>query len=164
MDSHSFSLSSSHWVTTARSFNHLEVQLLHQIEAVVSSDSIDDLRQGHRLTKPRRLVCNDNSSQIKISCKEWEALATSYLFVMKLKGLVTQSCLTLCDHVHCSPPGSPIPGILQARTGVGYHSLLQGIFPTQVSNLSPLHCRQILYHLSPGEAYKEKSKFPSLVS
>ena len=72
MDSHSFSLSSSHWVTTARSFNHLEVQLLHQIEAVVSSDSIDDLRQGHRLTKPRRLVCNDNSSQIQISCKEWE--------------------------------------------------------------------------------------------
>ena len=27
-------------------------------------------------------------------------------------------------------------------------SLLQGIFPTQGSNLSLLHCRQILYHLS----------------
>ena len=27
-----------------------------------------------------------------------------------------QSCLTLCDPRDGSPPGSPIPGILQART------------------------------------------------
>ena len=27
-----------------------------------------------------------------------------------------QSCLTLCDPIDDSPPGSPIPGILQART------------------------------------------------
>ena len=29
---------------------------------------------------------------------------------------VTQSCPTLCDPIDSSPPGSPIPGILQART------------------------------------------------
>ena len=34
------------------------------------------------------------------------------------------------------------------NTGVGCHSLLQGIFPTQGSNLGLLHCMQILYHLS----------------
>ena len=27
-----------------------------------------------------------------------------------------QSCLTLCNPMDCSPPGSPVPGILQART------------------------------------------------
>ena len=27
-----------------------------------------------------------------------------------------QSCLTLCDPMDGSPPGSPVPGILQART------------------------------------------------
>ena len=27
-----------------------------------------------------------------------------------------QSCPTLCDPIDCSPPGSPVPGILQART------------------------------------------------
>ena len=27
-----------------------------------------------------------------------------------------QSCLTLCDPTDGSPPGSPVPGILQART------------------------------------------------
>ena len=27
-----------------------------------------------------------------------------------------QSCPTLCDSTDSSPPGSPVPGILQART------------------------------------------------
>ena len=39
------------------------------------------------------------------------------------------------------------------NTGVGCHYLLQGIFPTQGSNLGLLHCRQILYHLS-HQGYK----------
>ena len=29
--------------------------------------------------------------------------------------LVAQSCLTLCDPMDCSPPGSFVQGILQAR-------------------------------------------------
>ena len=46
------------------------------------------------------------------------------------------SCLTLCDPVDCSAPGSSVGGILQARTtGVDFHALLQGISPTQGSNL-----------------------------
>ena len=39
---------------------------------------------------------------------------------------------------------------LGKNTGVGSHSLLQGIFPTQGSNPGLPHCRQILYHPSPG--------------
>ena len=47
----------------------------------------------------------------------------------------------------CSPPGSSVHGIFQARIlGVGCHSLLQGIFLTQGSNLGLWHCRRILYH------------------
>ena len=34
------------------------------------------------------------------------------------------------------------------NTGVGCHSLLQGIFPTQEGNPGLLHRRQIFYHLS----------------
>ena len=34
------------------------------------------------------------------------------------------------------------------NTGVGSHALLQGILPTQGSNLDLLHCRQVLYRLS----------------
>jgi len=36
------------------------------------------------------------------------------LFAAAAKSL--QSCPTLCDPIDGSPPGSPIPGILQART------------------------------------------------
>ena len=36
------------------------------------------------------------------------------------------------------------------NTGVGSHSLLQGIFPTHGSNSGLPHCRQILYQLSQG--------------
>ena len=36
-----------------------------------------------------------------------------------------QSCPTLCDPIDGSPPGSTVPGILQARTRVGCHFLLQ---------------------------------------
>ena len=41
------------------------------------------------------------------------------------------------------------------NTGVGFHVLLQGIFPTQGSNLGLLHCRQILYHPAIREAQKD---------
>ena len=33
----------------------------------------------------------------------------------KVKVLVAQSCLILCDPIDCSPPGSSVHGILQAR-------------------------------------------------
>ena len=47
------------------------------------------------------------------------------------------------------PPGSSVHRIsLGKNTGVGYHFLLQGVFPTQGSNTWALHCRWILYHLS----------------
>ena len=41
------------------------------------------------------------------------------------------------------------------NTGVGSHSLLQGIFQTQGLNPSLLHCRQILYHLRHQESDSE---------
>ena len=44
------------------------------------------------------------------------------------------------------------------NTGVGSHSLLQGIFLTQGLNLGLLQCRQILYHLGhQGKTISRKS-------
>ena len=54
------------------------------------------------------------------------------------------SCVWLLGpHELYSPWNSP-----GQNTGVGSLSLLQGIFPTQGSNLGLPHCRQILYQLS----------------
>ena len=63
--------------------------------------------------------------------------------------LVTQSCPTLCDPMDCSPPGSSVHGDSPGKnTGVGCHTLLQGIFLTWESNWGLLHCRRILYQLN----------------
>ena len=45
-----------------------------------------------------------------------------------------QSCLTLCNPMDYSPPGSSVHGILQKTTGVGCHVFLHGIFRTLGSN------------------------------
>ena len=41
-----------------------------------------------------------------------------------MKVIVSQSCLTLCDSMDCSPPGSSIYGILQARILEGSYCLM----------------------------------------
>ena len=46
-------------------------------------------------------------SWANFGCYNWEGAAAA-------KSL--QSCPTLCDPIDSSPPGSPVPGILQART------------------------------------------------
>ena len=38
-----------------------------------------------------------------------------FLSLLQSESEVAQSCLTLCDPVDCSPPGSTVHGILQAR-------------------------------------------------
>ena len=64
------------------------------------------------------------------------------------KYCVSHSTQTLCDFMDCSQPGSSVHGdSLGKNTGVGSHSLLQGLFPTQGSNPGLLHFRQIPYHL-----------------
>ena len=46
--------------------------------------------------------------QLILCCKYYKAAATA--------AKLLQSCLTLCDPIDGGPPGSPVPGILQART------------------------------------------------
>ena len=70
-------------------------------------------------------------------------------------------CVCVCVCVSCSVVSGSLRfhGLQPARlvcpwnspgknTGVGSHTLLQGISPTQRLNLDFLHFRQILYHLS----------------
>ena len=67
--------------------------------------------------------------------------------------LVAQLCPTLCDPMNCSPPGSSVHGILQARILEWVASpFSRGIFLTQGLNPGLLNCRQILYNLSHQES------------
>ena len=57
-------------------------------------------------------------------------------------GIEPRSPALQVDSLPAEPPGKP------KNTAVGSLSLLQWIFPTQESNQSLLHCRDILYQLS----------------
>ena len=57
-------------------------------------------------------------------------------------GTEPRSSALQADSLPFEPPGKP------KDTGVGSHSLLQGIFPTQELNQGLLNCRWILYQLS----------------
>ena len=49
-----------------------------------------------------------------VESQEWKAFLPKYFAAAAAKSL--QSCPTLCDPIDGSLPGSPVPGILQART------------------------------------------------
>ena len=71
------------------------------------------------------------------------------LSVRKGMVLLAPLCLTPCDPMDQSPPGSSVHGILQARilewVGIPFS---RGSSWTQGSKPSFPHCRQILYYLS----------------
>ena len=63
--------------------------------------------------------------------------------------LVTQLCPILWGPMDCSLPGSSVLGDSPGKNiGVGFHALLQVIFPTQGSNPGLPNCRWIVYYLS----------------
>ena len=99
----------------------------------------------------------------------WVKLFFFFFFLRSLKVLISlfvwnyisKTPWSLGISVSCSVvsdsfwPYGPYPSRLLCpwnfpgeNTGVGCHSHLQGIFPTQGSNLGLPHCRQILNHLS----------------
>ena len=83
-------------------------------------------------------------------CKHISKLIKRYFKYMQ----VSWTVCALSHIQHFAPPqtvahqASLSMGFSRQNTGVGCHSLLQGIFPTQGSNLGFLHYRQILYYLS----------------
>ena len=84
----------------------------------------------HRVAKSRTRLSNWTEQALLLKGLKWS----------KSRSVVSNS---LWPHGLYSPWNS-----LGQNTGVGNLSLLQGIFPTQVSNLGLSHCRQILYQLN----------------
>ena len=75
-----------------------------------------DQNLNRHLTKKRHRwkVSIRKDSQLSMSAEKCKLKQQWYTTSAAAKSL--QSCSTLCDPIDGSPPGSPVPGILQART------------------------------------------------
>ena len=75
--------------------------------------------------------------------------------------LVAQSCLTLCNPTDSSPPGSPVPGILQARTlewvTISFSKRNYRKKESEVTELSPTLCDPMDFSL-PGSSIMDSSR------
>ena len=74
---------------------------------------MDTLLHFFKKLLPKPLVC-----QLEMFLRrQITDISNIFLLILRatLKVLVAQSCPTLCDPMDCSPPGSSVHGILQAR-------------------------------------------------
>ena len=92
----------------------------------------------------------------KVGYSPWggkESDLTEKLTLLLLLLLLLLSRFSHADSVRPQPTRLPCPWDSPGKnTGVGCHSLLQGIFLTQGLNLGLLHCRWTPYHLSHQES------------
>ena len=97
------------------------------------------------VAKTSKTMLNSNGESIIVSFMSPNTNAQAFCV-----SLVTQSCLTLCDHMDCSPTrllcAWDSPG---KNSEVACHSLLQGAFWTQGLNSGLLHWRQIVLPSEP---------------
>ena len=104
-------------------------------------------RRGDRERERERV-----NKLLKIQYRKWNLKAKNDTC------LVTQSWLTLSDSIDCSPLGSSVHGISQARILEWMPFPTPEIFETQGLNQKlqqPLHCRQILSHWAAWKAPKK---------
>ena len=73
------------------------------------------LSNGHRTGKGQFSFQSQRKAMPK-NAQTTAQLHSSHMLVTATAAKSLQSCLTLCDPLDGSPPGSPVPGILQART------------------------------------------------
>ena len=93
----------------------------------------------------REVTCGEGCSQLSPPGPIYTGKCQSLRHVQLFETPWTVACRLLCPH-----------NFPDKNIAVGSHSLLQGIFPTQVSNPGLLNCRQILYHPSPREALESR--------
>ena len=81
-------------------------------------------KHKHLNAEFQRIAKRDKKSFLSDQCKEIEEnnrMGKTRDLFKKIRDAAAaakllQLCPTLCNPIDCSPPGSPVPGILQART------------------------------------------------
>ena len=92
--------------------------LLYSVAQIVCALAIGNSCSGSWVSvMPHRgVVCVLSTSLLSVTSGRSRFILYSSYPSLAAAAKSLQSCLTLCDPREGSPPGSPVPGILQART------------------------------------------------
>ena len=97
------------------SFSH--VQLCDPVDCSPPDSSVHGILQARRLEwvaiSSSRDLLDPGTEPVSLTSP---ALLSRFFITATAAAKSLQSCPTLCDPTDSSPPGSPVPGILQART------------------------------------------------
>ena len=115
-------------LTSLRTFLYNMIEIRNHSFNIIIQISLIQL---HGRVKPQGVVSPGMFLKTKLFCYLVQYVSVSVY-------VCAQLCLALCHPMDSFPPDSSVHGIFQARI-LGCHFLLQGIFPTQGSNLSLLH-------------------------
>ena len=80
---------------------------------------INKISSGHTIkyySALKRAILTHATTWMKLENTKWNRPDTKGQILYAAAAKPLQSCPTLCDPIDGSPPGSPVPGILQART------------------------------------------------
>ena len=138
-----------------------EITLLNESVRIQSCSNI--LLQKHAVNgQPsdtnlvrKALLYSGHGYSLIASCNPFMYIAWNSDTKMYCVCMHAQSCLTLCNPMDCSPPGSPVHGIFQAKIPEYVISYSRGSsWPRDWSLclLYLLHWRMILYHCATWEA------------
>ena len=95
--------------------NYISVKKHEILIHAIAWMNLEDIMLNKRQTQnPKELLPLQGNFQTKQGYVVFLSFDTGWLAAAAAKSL--QSCPTLCDPIDGSPPGSPVPEILQART------------------------------------------------
>ena len=86
---------------------------MHGTTVIILDRDISCFKKIHKSCFPwRHTIVHESQDKPLTAYYYWHSLATVFLIAAAAAAVSLQSC----DPIDGSPPGSPVPGILQART------------------------------------------------
>ena len=111
--------SKSHFLASPSLWEILKKNFTNQLLYFFLSPVYMEKGMERKRTKRRARVFKKNKFHVTMNiifliCSSY-AIVPNYFQNLESESEVAQLCLTLCDRMDCSPPGSFVHGILQAR-------------------------------------------------
>ena len=101
-----------------KSYTHLNAEfqrIARRDKKAFLSDQCKEIQDNNRMGKNRDLFKKIRNTKGTFHAKMGSMKDRNGMDLTESESEVAQSCLTLCDPMDCSPPGSSVHGILQAR-------------------------------------------------